>query len=151
MASVLAGTKYRGEFEERIRDILAEIRRAGNMILFVDEMHTIVGAGSAEGAIDAANLLKPALGRGEVQIIGATTLEEYRKYIEKDAALERRFRQVLVREPTKEQTLDILRGLRRDSSSTTASASQTRHCLRRSSSRAGIWPTGFCRTRRSIW
>ena len=82
------------------------------MILFVDEMHTIVGAGSAEGAIDAANLLKPALGRGEVQIIGATTLEEYRKYIEKDAALERRFRQVLVREPTKEQTLDILRGLR---------------------------------------
>lgn len=102
LASVLAGTKYRGEFEERIRDILAEIRRAGNMILFVDEMHTIVGAGSAEGAIDAANLLKPALGRGEIQLIGATTLEEYRKYIEKDAALERRFRQVLVREPTKE-------------------------------------------------
>ena len=112
LASVLAGTKYRGEFEERIRDILAEIRRSGNLILFVDEMHTIVGAGSAEGAIDAANLLKPALGRGEVQIIGATTLEEYRKYIEKDAALERRFRQVLVREPTKEQTLGILRGLR---------------------------------------
>ena len=112
MASVLAGTKYRGEFEERIRDILAEIRRAGNLILFVDEMHTIVGAGSAEGAIDAANLLKPALGRGEVQIIGATTLEEYRKYIEKDAALERRFRQVLVREPTKLETAVILRGLR---------------------------------------
>ena len=112
LASVLAGTKYRGEFEERIRDILAEIRRAGNMILFVDEMHTIVGAGSAEGAIDAANLLKPALGRGEIQLIGATTLEEYRKYIEKDAALERRFRQVLVREPTREQTLLILQGLR---------------------------------------
>ena len=112
LASVLAGTKYRGEFEERIRDILAEIRRAGNMILFVDEMHTIVGAGSAEGAIDVANLLKPALGRGEIQLIGATTLEEYRKYIEKDAALERRFRQVLVREPTKEQTLRILQGLR---------------------------------------
>ena len=112
MASVLAGTKYRGEFEERIRDILSEIRRAGNMILFIDEMHTIVGAGSAEGAIDAANLLKPALGRGEVQIIGATTLEEYRKYIEKDAALERRFRQVLVREPTKQETVRILRGLR---------------------------------------
>ena len=112
MASVLAGTKYRGEFEERIRDILAEIRRAGNLILFVDEMHTIVGAGSAEGAIDAANLLKPALGRGEVQIIGATTLEEYRKYIEKDAALERRFRQVIVKEPTKLQTAGILRGLR---------------------------------------
>ena len=112
LASVLAGTKYRGEFEERIRDILAEIRRAGNMILFVDEMHTIVGAGSAEGAIDAANLLKPALGRGEIQLIGATTLEEYRKYIEKDAALERRFRQGLGREPTKEQTLRILQGLR---------------------------------------
>ncbi len=112
LASVLAGTKYRGEFEERIRDILAEIRRAGNMILFVDEMHTIVGAGSAEGAIDAANLLKPALGRGEIQLIGATTLEEYRKYIEKDAALERRFRQVMVREPTREQTLRILQGLR---------------------------------------
>ena len=112
MASVLAGTKYRGEFEERIRDILSEIRRTGNMILFVDEMHTIVGAGSAEGAIDAANLLKPALGRGEIQIIGATTLEEYRKYIEKDAALERRFRTVTVREPSRQETGRILRGLR---------------------------------------
>ena len=112
LASVLAGTKYRGEFEERIRDLLAEIRRCGNMILFLDEMHTIVGAGSAEGAIDAANLLKPALGRGEVQIIGATTLEEYRRHIEKDAALERRFRRVLVSEPTRPQTLQILQGLR---------------------------------------
>lgn len=112
MASVIAGTKYRGEFEERIRDILAEIRRAGNMILFVDEMHTIVGAGSAEGAIDAANLLKPALGRGEVQIIGATTLEEYRKFIEKDAALERRFQSVQVGEPDEKQALQILHGLR---------------------------------------
>ena len=112
MASVLAGTKYRGEFEERIRDILVEIRRCGNVILFVDEMHTIVGAGSAEGAIDAANLLKPALGRGELQMIGATTLEEYRKHIEKDAALERRFRPVLVREPTQAETKTILLGLR---------------------------------------
>lgn len=112
MASVLAGTKYRGEFEERIRDILQEIRRCGNVVLFVDEMHTLVGAGSAEGAIDAANLLKPALGRGEVQIIGATTLEEYRKHIEKDAALERRFRPVIVREPSKEETLSMLEGLR---------------------------------------
>ncbi len=111
MASVLAGTKYRGEFEERIRDILAEIRRAGNVILFVDEMHTIVGAGSAEGAIDAANLLKPALGRSELQMIGATTLEEYRKYIEKDAALERRFRPLIVREPTQEQSLQMLMAL----------------------------------------
>ena len=112
MASVLAGTKYRGEFEERIRDLLAEIRRMGNVILFLDEMHTIVGAGSAEGAIDAANLLKPALGRGELQMIGATTLEEYRKHIEKDAALERRFRPVVVREPSKEETLAMLEGLR---------------------------------------
>ncbi len=112
MASVLAGTKYRGEFEERVRDILQEVRRCGNVILFVDEMHTLVGAGSAEGAIDAANLLKPALGRGEVQVIGATTLEEYRKYIEKDAALERRFRPVTVREPSRTDTLAMLEGLR---------------------------------------
>ena len=112
MASMLAGTKYRGEFEERVRDILAEIKRSGNIILFVDEMHTIVGAGSAEGAIDAANLLKPALGRGELQMIGATTLEEYRKYIEKDAALERRFRPVRVPEPSRDETRRILQGLR---------------------------------------
>ena len=112
MASVLAGTKYRGEFEERVRDILAEIRRCGNVILFVDEMHTLVGAGSAEGAIDAANLLKPALGRGEIQVIGATTLEEYRKHIEKDAALERRFRPVIVREPSRAETLAMLEALR---------------------------------------
>ena len=112
MASVLAGTKYRGEFEERIRDMVQEIRRCGNVILFIDEMHTIVGAGSAEGAIDAANLLKPALGRGEIQLIGATTLEEYRKHIEKDAALERRFRPVLVKEPSPEESGLILRGLR---------------------------------------
>lgn len=108
----MAGTKYRGEFEERIRDIIAEIRRAGDIILFVDELHTIVGAGSAEGAIDAANIMKPALGRGEIQIIGATTTEEYRKFIEKDAALDRRFRSVTVREPTEEETKEILSGLR---------------------------------------
>ena len=112
MASVIAGTKYRGEFEERVRDILAEVRRAQNVILFVDEMHTLVGAGAAEGAIDAANLLKPALGRGELQLIGATTLAEYRKYIEKDAALERRFQPVMVDEPTVEDTIAILRGLK---------------------------------------
>ncbi len=111
MASILAGTKYRGEFEERIRDILGEIRRARNVILFIDEMHTLVGAGAAEGAIDAANLLKPALGRGEVQVIGATTLKEYRKFIEKDGALDRRFRCVQVRESTKKETAEILRGL----------------------------------------
>ena len=112
MANLLAGTKYRGEFEERVRDILLEIRRCGNVILFVDEMHTIVGAGSAEGAIDAANLLKPALGRGELQMIGATTMEEYRKFIEKDAALERRFRPVTVREPDRESACRMLEALR---------------------------------------
>lgn len=112
MANLVAGTKYRGEFEERLRDVLAEIKRSGNVILFVDEMHTIVGAGAAEGAIDAANIFKPALGRGELQMLGATTLEEYRKYIEKDAALERRFRPVTVAEPDKDATMAILRGLK---------------------------------------
>ena len=112
MASLVAGTKYRGEFEERLRDVLGEIRRSGDVILFVDEMHTIVGAGAAEGAIDAANIFKPALGRGELQMLGATTREEYRKYIEKDAALERRFRPVAVEEPGEEATLAILRALK---------------------------------------
>ena len=112
MANLVAGTKYRGEFEERLRDVVAEIRRSADVILFVDEMHTIVGAGAAEGAIDAANIFKPALGRGELQILGATTLNEYRKYIEKDSALERRFRPVMVAEPDKDATMAILRGLR---------------------------------------
>ncbi len=112
MANLVAGTKYRGEFEERLRDVLAEIRRSGDVILFVDEMHTIVGAGAAEGAIDAANIFKPALGRGELQMLGATTLNEYRKYIEKDPALERRFRPVTVEEPQPEATMAILKGLK---------------------------------------
>ena len=112
MANLVAGTKYRGEFEERLRDVLTEIRRSGDVILFVDEMHTIVGAGAAEGAIDAANIFKPALGRGELQILGATTLTEYRKFIEKDPALDRRFRPVMVEEPDEEATMAILRGLR---------------------------------------
>ena len=112
MANLVAGTKYRGEFEERLRDVLAEIKRSGDVILFVDEMHTIVGAGAAEGAIDAANIFKPALGRGELQILGATTLSEYRKYIEKDPALERRFRPVMVEEPDSDTTMAILRGLK---------------------------------------
>ena len=112
MANLVAGTKYRGEFEERLRDVLSEIRRNGDVILFVDEMHTIVGAGAAEGAIDAANIFKPALGRGELQMLGATTQTEYRKYIEKDSALERRFRPVVVEEPDHQATLAILQGLR---------------------------------------
>ncbi len=112
LAAMIAGTKYRGEFEERVRNILAELRRAGDAILFLDELHTVVGAGSAEGAIDAANLLKPALGRGELQVVGATTVADYRRYIEKDAALERRFQPVTVDEPSREQTLAILKSLR---------------------------------------
>ena len=112
MANLVAGTKYRGEFEERLRDVLQEIKHSGDVILFVDEMHTIVGAGAAEGAIDAANIFKPALGRGELQMLGATTLAEYRKYIEKDPALERRFRPVMVEQPDKEATMAILEGLR---------------------------------------
>ena len=112
LSGMVAGTKYRGEFEERIKNTLAEVKKAGNVILFIDELHTIVGAGSAEGAVDAANIIKPALGRGEIRVIGATTLNEYRKYIEKDAALERRFQPVTVVEPTPEATLEILKGLR---------------------------------------
>ena len=112
MANLVAGTKYRGEFEERLRDVLTEIQRSGDVILFVDEMHTIVGAGAAEGAIDAANIFKPALGRGDLQMLGATTREEYRRFIEKDAALERRFRPVVVEEPGEEATLAILRALK---------------------------------------
>lgn len=112
LPGMLAGAKYRGEFEERLKNAMAEIRKTGNVILFIDEMHTLVGAGAAEGAIDAANILKPLLARGEMQCIGATTVNEYRKYIEKDAALERRFQPVMVGEPSKEEALAILEGLR---------------------------------------
>ncbi len=112
MSSMIAGAKYRGEFEERLKKSLAEIKKSGNIILFIDELHTIIGAGAAEGAMDAANILKPLLSRGEVQIIGATTLNEYRKYIEKDSALERRFQSVLVDEPNTEDTIKILKGLK---------------------------------------
>lgn len=112
MANMVAGAKYRGDFEDRIKKLLKEVQKAGDVILFIDEIHTIVGAGAAEGAIDAANILKPLLARGEIQLVGATTLKEYRKYIEKDAALERRFSQVIVQEPTEEETFQILQGLR---------------------------------------
>src|SRR5213082_1722177 len=112
LAMMVAGTKYRGQFEERIKAVMNEVRRAKNVILFIDELHTLVGAGGAEGAIDASNVLKPALSRGEVQCIGATTLDEYRKYIEKDGALERRFQTILVEPPSKEETYEILKGLR---------------------------------------
>ena len=112
MGLLVAGTKYRGEFEERLKKIMDEIRQAGNIILIIDEMHTLIGAGAAEGAIDAANILKPALSRGEIQVIGATTLEEYRKYVEKDSALERRFQSIIIEEPSVEDTIEIIKGLK---------------------------------------
>ena len=112
IGSLVAGTKYRGEFEERLKKIIEELRNTNDAVLFIDELHTLVGAGAAEGAIDAANILKPPLSRGELQCIGATTLDEYRKYIERDAALERRFQPVMVEEPTLEQTIEILMGIR---------------------------------------
>ncbi|RDU23395.1 ATP-dependent Clp protease ATP-binding subunit [Anaerosacchariphilus polymeriproducens] len=112
LSSMIAGSKYRGEFEERIKKVLKEVKNDGNILMFIDEIHTIIGAGGAEGALDASNILKPSLARGEIQLIGATTIEEYRKYIEKDAALERRFQPIMVEEPTEEQTLEILKGLR---------------------------------------
>ena len=112
MGLLVAGTKYRGEFEERLKKIMDEIRQAGNIILVIDEMHTLIGAGAAEGAIDAANILKPALSRGEIQVIGATTLDEYRKYVEKDPALERRFQSVIIDEPTEEESIEIIKGLK---------------------------------------
>ena len=109
---LVAGTKYRGEFEERLKKVIEEIRSSDNCILFIDELHMLVGAGAAEGAVDAANILKPALARGEIQAIGATTLDEYRKHIERDAALERRFQPVRVDEPSQEDTIEILKGVR---------------------------------------
>jgi ATP-dependent Clp protease ATP-binding subunit ClpC len=112
LAAMIAGAKYRGEFEERLKKVMEEVRKAGNVVLFIDEMHTIIGAGAAEGAIDASNILKPSLTRGEIQVIGATTIDEYRKYVEKDAALERRFQPITVGEPTIEEAIEILKGIR---------------------------------------
>src|SRR5699024_2932212 len=112
LSGMVAGSKYRGEFEERIKKVVREVMADRNILLFIDELHTIIGAGGAEGALDASNILKPSLSRGEIQLIGATTVEEYRKYIEKDAALERRFQPVMVEEPDEEQAEEILRGLR---------------------------------------
>ena len=112
LSGMVAGSKYRGEFEERIKRVIKEVSANGNILLFIDEMHTIIGAGGAEGAIDASNILKPSLARGEIQILGATTREEYRKHIEKDAALERRFQPVVVEETSEDETLEILKGIR---------------------------------------
>ncbi|MEG2144653.1 MAG: AAA family ATPase, partial [Oscillospiraceae bacterium] len=112
LSQVLAGTKYRGDFEERIKGIIAEVISAGNVILFIDEIHNMMGIGAAEGAIDAANILKPQLSRGEIQIIGATTFSEYKKHIQKDSALERRFQSVIINEPNENEAIEILKGLK---------------------------------------
>ncbi|GFO80717.1 MAG: hypothetical protein A49_03440 [Methyloceanibacter sp.] len=127
MGALIAGAKYRGEFEERLKAVLSEIEAAaGRIVLFIDEMHTLVGAGKTDGAMDASNLLKPALARGELHCVGATTLEEYRKHVEKDAALARRFQPVFVGEPTVEDTISILRGLKENTSCITACGFPTR-------------------------
>ena len=150
IGSLVAGTKYRGEFEERLKKIIEELRNTNDAVLFIDELHTLVGAGAAEGAIDAANILKPPLARGELQCIGATTLDEYRKYIERDAALERRFQPVMVEEPTLEQTIEILHGHPR-----ALRAAPQGHDHRRGGQappptcRSATSPTATCRTRRS--
>jgi ATP-dependent Clp protease ATP-binding subunit ClpA len=146
---MVAGTKYRGQFEERIKAVMDEIRRAKNVILFIDELHTIVGAGSAEGTMDASNIIKPALSRGEMQCVGATTLNEYRKYIEKDAALERRFQSVKVEAPSIDDAIEILKGSGTNTRSITRPNSPIPRWSRRSSCPIVISPTGSCRTRRS--
>ena len=149
IGSLVAGTKYRGEFEERLKKVIEEIKTTGNCVLFIDELHMLVGAGAAEGAVDAANILKPSLARGELQCIGATTLDEYRKHIERDAALERRFQPIIVEEPTVEETIEILKGIRRATKSTTSSRSPTTPSKRRPSSPRATSSTASSRTRRS--
>ncbi len=149
LAGMLAGAKYRGEFEERMKNVMEELKRDRNIILFIDELHTIIGAGAAEGAIDAANIFKPALARGEIQCIGATTLDEYRKHIEKDAALERRFQPVTVGEPSRGGGRGDPRGLRDRYEAHHRSASRTRPSSRRSTSPTATSRTASCRTRPS--
>ena len=150
IGSLVAGTKYRGEFEERLKKVIEEIKGSGNCILFIDELHMLVGAGAAEGAVDAANILKPSLARGELQCIGATTLDEYRKHIERDAALERRFQPIVVEEPTVEETIEILQGHPRALRGAPQAEDHRRGARRpRPSCRPATSPTASCRTRRS--
>ena len=149
LAAMVAGAKYRGEFEERLKKALAEIRKAGNIILFIDEMHTIIGAGAAEGAIDASSILKPLLARGEIQVIGATTLDEYKKHVEKDAALERRFQPIMVEQPSEEEAFEILKGIR-DKYEAHHNVKITEEALKAAVELStGILPTGFCLIRLS--
>ena len=150
LAMMVAGTKYRGQFEERIKAVMNEVRRAKNTILFIDELHTLVGAGGAEGAIDASNVLKPALARGEIQCIGATTLDEYRKYIEKDSALARRFQEVLVEPTTPDgHGPDPQRPARSVRRAPPRADHRRRDRRRPSSCRTATSPAAACRTRRS--
>jgi len=149
LAMMVAGTKYRGQFEERIKAVMNEVRRAKNVILFIDELHTLVGAGGAEGAIDASNVLKPALSRGEIQCIGATTLDEYRKYIEKDGALDRRFQQIIVEPPTRDESLAILNGLR-DKYEAHHRVQYTDEALREAVELSGRYVTGRCQPDKAI-
>ena len=152
LGSMLAGAKYRGEFEDRLKAVLKEIEESnGQIVLFIDELHTLVGAGAAEGAIDASNMLKPPLARGELRAIGATTLNEYRKYIEKDAALERRFQIVYVGEPNVEDTIAILRGLKDRTRRTTTCASRTRRSSQRQHCRIATSATASFPTKLSTW
>jgi ATP-dependent Clp protease ATP-binding subunit ClpC len=149
LAALVAGSKYRGEFEERLKKVMKEITQRGDIILFIDEIHNLVGAGAAEGAIDAASILKPALARGELQTVGATTLDEYRKYFERDSALERRFQQIRVEPAVPEESVQILKGLRDRYERTTRSRSPTRRSRPRPSSPTGTSPTASCPTRPS--
>ena len=150
MAAVIAGTKYRGQFEERLKAVMNEIAQNKNVILFIDELHTLVGAGAAEGAIDASNMLKPALARGELQCVGASTLNEYRKYIEKDGALERRFQTVIVDPPSVDETVEILQGAAEEVRGSPPGDDPRFHARRSPpSSRSATSPTASCPTRRS--
>ena len=149
LAALVAGSKYRGEFEERLKKVMKEITQRGDIILFIDELHNLVGAGAAEGAIDAASILKPALARGELQTVGATTLDEYRKYLERDSALERRFQKIQVDEPARRRPSRSCAASATGTRPTTASRSPTRRWPPRPTSPTATSPTASCRTRPS--
>ena len=149
MTALIAGTQFRGQFEQRVKGLISEVKAAGNIILFIDEIHSIVGAGDSDGAMNAANIMKPALSRGQVQVIGATTFAEYRKYIEKDSALERRFQPVKVEEPSIQDTIEVLKGIRVYYEKHHCVRVRTPSSPRSSSCRSATSPTDSCPTRPS--